>query len=471
MGTQGKLNELTLMDRLSEMITAYDESLSLDGSRDILGFEVIWSTLGSRIFSSYITTVANDIRNFTLNLFHYSVIHRLLKTQDIHFPAQFQAVIPEPYSIEFKLAIIVLLENIFSLTAAVNSKEGNTGIFDNILGRNAAANIVSKHTDTDIKLILHGDAGFLVRQKQLGVHGRYKAPTLKMGILQEGNLSLKHEDYEQFLSVDPELKSLVEKTAKALSELFPRCEVISDFPDYFRDLKNIKTALPAISYTQAKQIGESIWGSFKDYTKSNQFEKYWLGKLNMSGDTIAGHLYKLVKEHLKAKDKKGGQFNAFILQELRQEPMVKDIILIEPWLSLFLYIFNRLVHSDKKVLSAVADEMDLGQLVQGLSVPTEIFLESENRLFRLRYGKILPLIRRGFEGEYETMVRNLVTYHQEIMKSRQSSPLITITNDGIIHSLYPAGSRMYQGEGFDPTNYQHSYYLDALKHIAEGFSI
>ncbi|MDN8601372.1 hypothetical protein Q0A17_18425 [Citrobacter sp. S2-9] len=62
-------------------MTDYDESLTGEVNIDSLGLLVIWSSWGQSIFHSRITSITNDVRQYTLNLPHHSVLRQLLKDE------------------------------------------------------------------------------------------------------------------------------------------------------------------------------------------------------------------------------------------------------------------------------------------------------------------------------------------------------------------------------------------------------
>ena len=61
---------------LDTIFTEYDDSIAAEISRDPLGMQSIWTSFGQRIFEKRTTSVATDIRNYTINLFHHYVINR-----------------------------------------------------------------------------------------------------------------------------------------------------------------------------------------------------------------------------------------------------------------------------------------------------------------------------------------------------------------------------------------------------------
>ncbi len=63
------------------LFTEYDDSIAGEVLRDPLGLQVIWSDLGQRIFNYKLTSISNDIRNFTINLFHHYLIRDIVQRE------------------------------------------------------------------------------------------------------------------------------------------------------------------------------------------------------------------------------------------------------------------------------------------------------------------------------------------------------------------------------------------------------
>ena len=58
---------------LSDLLTEFDERISSELNLDPLGLQVIWSAYGQKIFRNRISSISNDVRNYTLNLFDHWV--------------------------------------------------------------------------------------------------------------------------------------------------------------------------------------------------------------------------------------------------------------------------------------------------------------------------------------------------------------------------------------------------------------
>lgn len=449
------------------MLTEYDESLMLDTTRDVMGFEVIWSTLGTAIFQNMLTTVANDMRNFTLNFFNHAIVHELLTNHHI-LNQDLLKLFSQYDDPTFKIAVIILLENIFSLKCA-EADQTKTSIDgydpDAVLGRNAAAVVLSTYDQlNDVKLILHPHAGFLVRQHQLGVHGRYKSPFQEIGIFTNKRLGYNQDDFKEFLAVDDELERTVREIAKLLCGVLNLCTCSRKDPEHFKDLRNAQAPFLYIPYSKVQDIGDKMFSLFKGHDTVMKYHVYWLDKLGITEGTIAHKLFSYVR------DQKDDVpiFDVFAQESVGASEQIQHIRHIEPWLSLCLYIFNKITKGDGKPMADVVQEVDLEKLINSINErPESLKVENQN-LFNTRYAAILKIIDLAIRKEYEKMIQEIVDYQTKIMKSRGNSPLVRI-QDGVIKSLYPNSSKFYKGKEFDSKNYQHSYYINSVRQLAKGF--
>ncbi len=139
---------------LSSFFTEYDDSLSAGILRDPLGFQVIWSTLGKRIFNNKITSISTDIRNFTINLFN----HYIVKTIEEDFNIQIHKNLYEFYVNKshniFKTSLIIFLENLLVYSFIENPENKNINI-EGLLGSLNATNKYKKDSNIDLGVIKH----------------------------------------------------------------------------------------------------------------------------------------------------------------------------------------------------------------------------------------------------------------------------------------------------------------------------
>ncbi len=163
------------MNLLSHL-TSPNPDITGDSNIDPLGIRIIWSDLGQDIFNNMISSISNDLRNYTLNLFHHQILKELVeqeiplnKDQKEHYKG-----IDRP---KFKQSVIIFLENIYTWSMiSTKNKVSLHGVLGSWSGKRKF-----EAQGNNPNVILDSKAEILVRQLGLGVSGRYKTPFVKLG--------------------------------------------------------------------------------------------------------------------------------------------------------------------------------------------------------------------------------------------------------------------------------------------------
>ncbi|KQN53436.1 hypothetical protein [Erwinia sp. Leaf53] len=159
--------------QLAEFLTEYDQRLTAEINSDPLGNLVIWSAFGQRVFRHRLSSISNDVRQYTLNLLHHAVIKRLTESGDLT-PADY----PDLNSLAFKHACLTYLENLF-VYSMLSAQDREDVVLSGVPGiRMGQKNRLEKR---ERLLFSHrGDGWLLERQTLLGISGRYKTPMMEM---------------------------------------------------------------------------------------------------------------------------------------------------------------------------------------------------------------------------------------------------------------------------------------------------
>ncbi|EPM44379.1 hypothetical protein [Pseudomonas syringae] len=166
--------------QLNQFLTEYDDELSGDSYIDPLGVLVIWSAFGQQIFRNRVNSISNDVRNYTLNLLHHTLIRDLCDDDAVQPSKALVEEVGDKHSLALRQACLVYLENIF--TYAMVAAPANAGVDSlGILGASKARARLEAQGNPQLQFT-HKKAGYLlVRQLGLGVSGRYKTPFMEMG--------------------------------------------------------------------------------------------------------------------------------------------------------------------------------------------------------------------------------------------------------------------------------------------------
>ena len=229
---------------LDSLLTEYDETISAELNIDPLGLLVIWSSYGQNIFQRRISSISNDVRNYTLNLFNHAVIRALVEDDGVELGRGLRS--NPAYagggtdSLAFKQACLIYLENLFtySMIEAQNWPGVETV---GVLGVSIARRRWGETKGHPRLLFSHQpDAHVLKRQNSLGVSGRYKTPLVEMSFFDSAyDYALPESGAQwqlvqaQLLAKSKPLHSLYKLTCEHLkgviadSRKVPTC----DFPD------------------------------------------------------------------------------------------------------------------------------------------------------------------------------------------------------------------------------------------------
>ena len=166
---------------LNQYLTEYDDSLSADSYIDPIGTLIIWSAFGRQVFNNRVNSISNDVRNYTLNLFHHFLIRKLVGDDSAVLSRSLQQKYQGKDVLQFKQACLVFLENLFVYSILKHEKtDGMEAV--GILGISNARRRWDKDDGHPVLTFTHEPAGqILVRQLGLGVSGRYKTPLIDIG--------------------------------------------------------------------------------------------------------------------------------------------------------------------------------------------------------------------------------------------------------------------------------------------------
>ncbi|MEY8212888.1 MAG: hypothetical protein RPR97_00255, partial [Colwellia sp.] len=168
---------------LKSFFTEYDENVSAGLNVDPLGLQVVWSVYGQKIFKNKVSSISNDVRNYTINLFHHYIIKSFIENESFKLSKKVLTECDEKKdSLSFKRACIVYLENIFVYSVVELGKSGVET--SGVLGISKARRRWNE-SDNNPSIIFSKDpqkSNLLVRQLLLGVSGRYKTPMIEMGL-------------------------------------------------------------------------------------------------------------------------------------------------------------------------------------------------------------------------------------------------------------------------------------------------
>lgn len=452
---------------IDKFLTEYDDSLTGELNIDPLGQLVIWSSWGQRIFRSRITSIANDVRQYTLNLLHHSVMRQLMSDERLQTAGAMRKAYPKKQMKAFTAACLIHLENIYIYSMIGAEKKGV--ILAGVQGINKARPKWNAANNNPRILFGHDEKSeLLINQMALGTNGRYKSPMMKMQFFStEYRYDLpdnKHvwQAAEAFINSVPELKNLREKALTYLTSLM---QVSSK-----RDLEPAWDEIPAPiknAYVKAFRDSETVG----DYS-----QEFWLQRTELNKNA-AGAIYQVLKQERKVEHKLSDkEVFSRALQIAEKMPAIdehermalRNISRAEPFLALIDLMFSGLRRQSSQTLAEFSQfwhqhkltAQDLPRLAAKLQQDTGL-LASLSGTPAWRFQQLLTL---ASAPELEEQVRGLLVYHQTLMATRGQFPWLILEGDSISLQVPPLSPDAKRTK----SDWVNRYYLPQFRHLLSG---
>ena len=448
------------MLKLSDFLTEKDDSLAKDSFRDPLGTQVIWSYFGQELFGQMVTTIANDIRNYSINLFNHWVIKQLMEDTSFQLKGKARDIFGDKRSREFQRALVVFFENLIVYSILINPKENL--IRTNLLGGlNAGSRIEESHENP--MLVLDQNAGILVRQYSLGINGRYKGPFLKMGFFENNGNYLDAFPEERLKKLFPKLSDLLKETLYEIlkSENYGSLNDFRAFPELQPNTPYFQ--LPYQELEHKKELQKYCQQYFSDYTVVLELEEFWKGKLNFDQEP-----QKSIYDDLEDGYSVGSALNA---PQYNDYPEIRHIRTIEPILTILSFLFEAMLHKDvqgsedlEKLLNEKGYTDSLANLDQSLTAAQVIIQGAvQNPTVKRRLEEIIAIFQ---DRTMDSMTKECIEYHKRIVSERQLPAWISLEN-GRLKKL--SGIRINQSiNAYDHNNWSNDYYFRTVLNIKNG---
>lgn len=168
---------------MNNFFTLPDPDLSQESSVDPMGLQVIWTTYGQDIFGEKLTTIANDLRVFTFNLFHNHLINRLYQdhTEELQEAKAYYKTWQT--EVDVKAGLLMFIEDM--VTHVFYNKIGNDSNIEKlgILGITKARTLYNSYEHDKIFLAANKRMGVLKNQLNLGMTGNIQRPNDEHAVL------------------------------------------------------------------------------------------------------------------------------------------------------------------------------------------------------------------------------------------------------------------------------------------------
>ncbi len=452
----------------TDIFTEFDDSIFSDGSIDPMGLRVIWTSLGNAIFHNKLNTISTDIRYYTINLFHHYVIQNAEKKNEEKI---WQLLGRKPYYNKQDLndGLIIFLESL--LTHAVYTINASSKKEYTVPGISKLSAIIAENANDHraVDLTVDRNAGILVRQILLGIHGRHKGPFQQMGIF-------TRHDYYSNKVVWEETKGLFkERPWKLLAERLE--EIISK-----KVFSGTLSKKGRINLRVEDVLNKDLQEQYAEMLRVKNFQKpeltqFWESRLGLRAGA-ARILYDELKAYLKETDGDHPDFEVIIKKSaIKGEPennkYIKAICAIEPLIARIEKTAHRLLqrgtteinsHLQAFVENVFADEnIDLPEIQKYIN---EEYLSPEaHRRLKELYRIYTESVKKK---DPVLFIRSLINYHKNIMDSRSNIAWLSIGTK----------NRITQHRSFNYTNgflrflennrWVNDYYLSTVYSLYKG---
>lgn len=451
---------------LQPYLTEFDDSLSGDSYIDPIGTLVIWSAFGRQVFSNRINSISNDVRNYTLNLLHHHLVRQLVLDDSVVLSRSLQRQYQGKDKLPFKQACLIFLENLFVYSMLRHGDDDGMEA-GGILGISKARRSWENDEGNPTLRFTHGVGGqILVRQLGLGVSGRYKSPLMNIGFF-DTNYHYNNPGFaprwaaaEQFIAGGG--NALLAAVCNSAYAFLKHCVATLNHGAKLGFKDDVPDAL-ALDYARAF-ASPALVGSYA--------RDFWLEQTGLASGS-AGALLKALESGPADELEPQALLTQALLQPLSPEDRAKlqEIRQLEPFLSDCALLFNLMAAERSHTVADVAahwqrfgrDASRLGDLAQDVaahaSLPAVRGSTAAQRLVQLQ--------RVAGAGSLEDQIRQLSTYHAQVMRARGQVAWLSVEADGKIKVNARTVPRP-EPEAWPPGAWHNNYYLPQFKSFVSG---
>lgn len=453
---------------LKKFLTEYDENIISELNVDPLGLQVIWSAYGKKIFQSRVSSISNDLRNYTINLFHHYLIREIIEDEDFSLSKKMSKVYPKKDLIEFKYACLVYFENIFVYSII---ELGNEPDIDSsgVLGiSNARRRWHESDSNPQLTFSSLPQSHILVRQTTLGVSGRYKTPLVEIGLFD------KNYNYDIPTSVE-----LWESVSNFVESTDVLVKLKNALRNYLKELFMQNTKKPAQEFiTLPKELKSAYVNSFKSSGFVGTYSReFWL---NITGldQGVSGALLAVIEE--KDEEIKGVDLtakNSFHLartHSLTDSDLLKisNIEIIEPFLSNLDLIFSIIVSKKAQSIEEVVSQWEKYGRSDDVLKQQASVISLEHNLINVLSGtglkRLTKLLKLKDISSINEQIMLIIAYHNLVMSSRGQLPWLSIDIHKNI-SLHVKPRRLPSLDDRPIDGWVNNYYIPQFKNLVRGF--
>jgi len=454
---------------ISDYFTEYDENVATDLNVDPLGLQVIWSVYGQKIFKNRVSSISNDVRNYTINLFHHFIIKSLVENDSVLISKKLlNAFGGKKDSLAFKHACLVFFENLF-VYSVIQHGDGLKAQASGVLGISKARRKWNEQNNNP-KLVFSNKSlsHILVRQTLLGVSGRYKTPMIEMKFFDKNyvysspKLTGNWDGVNEFIISTPVLKILKQELER-----------------YILAILDINEKVPTVNF---KSVPDSLKQAYVNAFSSPKVvgsysRKFWLKNSELDKGA-AGAFLTVLDEQLSSSNNE--RYSTRILfEKSKQKPLeanelikITNIEKIEPFLADIDLMFSLILSQKAQTKTdVIAKWKTYNRDSQTLKTKAEsIYLDKPliNILSGSGLKRLDKLLQLRNLDSLEAQLDHLIKYHEKIMEKRNQSSWLTTNNEGLLK--IQVKQRTQPEIDAKPFNcWVNKYYVPQFYNLVSGF--
>lgn len=461
------IQNITIDNPFEFFFSESDDLISIDSVRDPLGTQIIWGHYGQKIFNNKLTTIANDIRNYSINLLIHGIRKRIKEEWHKHS-------IPFDFTKPLSESLIISIENlvVYSILTDDDLNKSERGL----LGiQRAKERIESNKNQTGYKIkilefILKDNGNdsnlkeveILKRQISLGVHGRYKTPFIELKLFNK-NLEypskINNNEITVWKRIESENFTNFNKLIKITADW-----IIKHF-DTQRKNSKIKIEFNTSS-DDLYPIIKEIRNQFSKNIISDELKELWKDILELNIDSVAGKLFENILIQLnRNKDIRIDIKLLFMDSIFNSDENVQKIIKLEESLCRARYLFDYLLY--EKISNIENDWLNQREIQIKIVETAKCFEEIEISLNNSANIRLQELKNVFLDIRPMNVLDSLLKYHNKIMKNRGAEPWVTVAGNNIKNNAFKIKESEFKKMKFG--DWYHDYYISSLTSIARGF--
>jgi hypothetical protein len=466
--------QMTKPHLLQDILTDFDQRIVSELNLDPLGLQVIWSAYGQKIFRNRISSISNDVRNYTLNLFNHAMIKSLIEDDSAVLG---KGLLNEKAyagrgkdSTPFKQACLIYLENLFAYTmVGAQAQEGVDA--GGVLGITKARRRWDESAGNPQLLFSHeARAHVLKRQNSLGVSGRYKTPLVAMKFFDAGYGYALPESRPQWQKARVQLFSASGPLVKLQKLVHAHmAELIADGR---REPERKFADVPA-------PLKRAFVSAFRSPAAVGSYARdFWLAVTELD-QGAPGALYEVLKQEWlpagQVQERSAAEVFALAtghrtLAAADQEKL-EHVRVLEPFLGeldlLLCVMLSTKSHSLDEVLGSWSALGRNGRTLPDGAARIQAVTAIRTEVAGTAAGRLDELLALACGTDVRQQAERLLKYHSKVMEARSQSPWLRLLDGGQLK--IDVRTRPLPEKSDRPVGaWVHQYYVPQFRQLLSG---